>query len=120
MNSKRILATLLVLCAVCVSAMAQYTPRHSELTQDEWSLSYNKFLSQKNTGIALLSAGGVLSATGIGLYAAGVAGLDRNMGIAGITTFAVAVPFYVAGSILYVRGRRGAFTVRPSGLAFNF
>ncbi|GEM_PF-5495083 len=75
----------------------------------------------KNTGIGLLCAGGALSATGIVLYGIGVGGLDNTCAIAGLTTFAAAVPFYVAGAVLYCKGKKEMNVVAtPSGLAINF
>lgn len=74
----------------------------------------------KRTGAALLISGGVLSTTGVALYGAAIASLDHDLGTAGLAVTGASLPFYIAGAILHVKGKKGMLEAAPGSLCLRF
>jgi len=80
----------------------------------------------KRKGRNLLITGGALSAAGIALYCSSWAMISdssdagKYLSIGGISTFAASIPFYITGSVLYVKGKKASLTASPSLLTLSF
>lgn len=83
-------------------------------------------LAQKRKGRALLITGGALSVTGAALFFSSwgmitdATDAGKYFSIGGLSVFAAAIPFYISGSIVYVKGKRAALSAGPGSVALNF
>lgn len=87
----------------------------------------SKALSQKKTGTALLISAGACTAVGAvffglswTLISDSIPDAARSIPIIGVSLLGVSAPLYVAGSVLYVKGKKASMEVTPSGLAIRF
>jgi len=138
--------TLVLLLAALLPAKAQMYPQYAakfEKTQPTQSYSYTnseikamdllaedefftyaetnaKATRMKNAGIGLLVTGGATFVTGAALWGVALGGLDTDLGKVGVSVAAVSVPFFIVGSVLYVKGKKSQVEVTPAGLAIKF
>lgn len=83
--------------------------------------------SQYKAGQALLITGGALTASGVALYTSGLlcmgegGPLPSALSISGITCVGLSVGCYIAGSVLYCRGKKSRIAPAPGGgIALRF
>lgn len=81
---------------------------------------------QYKAGKALLITGGALTVSGVALYTGGLlcmgegGSLPSTMTISGVTCAGLSVGCYIAGSVLYCKGKKSRVRAVPGGLALNF
>ena len=142
---KKLISVLFVLAALSFEMSAQYVRpeaqtaqiRDSYLTTTPVLYSYldeqpvspdlSKALSQKKTGTALLISAGACTAVGAvffglswTLISDSIPDAARSIPIIGVSLLGVSAPLYVAGSVLYVKGKKASMEVTPAGLAIRF
>lgn len=104
-------------------SVAAYVPGGTNLTVAAFD---DKAERQYKAGKALLITGGALTVSGVALYTGGLlcmgegGPLPSSMTISGVTCAGLSVGCYVAGSILYCKGKRSRVRAVPGGLALNF
>lgn len=135
---KRILYTLALLCCIFAAspAKAQILPS-ADTTGSvvscvptevylSWVAAQEKADRQYKAGKALLITGGALTVSGVALYTGGLlcmgegGPLPSTMTISGVTCAGLSVGCYIAGSILYCKGKRSQIRAVPGGLALRF
>lgn len=141
---KKFIAIAIALLGCCFAANAQYIRSVDEcktavsysfnspvsFSYDEAvpaSPDYAKGLKDKKTGTALLITAGACTATGVALYGLSwtlisdsIPDAARAVPIVGISLLGASIPLYIAGSVLYVRGKKATMEAAPGYLAIKF
>lgn len=137
---KKIILTLFVALSVCsISAQDLATTSTqavdlSDLYQIDKSFGLNQqtYLFQqdpckdKRIGRDLLISGGCFMGVGLIAYPLGFQFVDgpRAVGglctIGGLTCIGVSIPMFIAGSVLYVRGKKNCVSMTANGLTLKF
>lgn len=138
---KKYLVLIIALLAASFEMSAQYARpgterqdvRQAGLTPASFSDSsaavpdFSKGLSQKRTGTALLASAGACTAVGAVLFGLSwtlvsdsVPDAARSIPIIGVSLLGAAVPLYIAGSVLYVKGKKATVEFAPGAVAIRF
>lgn len=137
---KKIILTLFVaLTTYCVSAQElaiastpaidlseMYSIDKSFNNNNKSSLFLQNPCKDKITGRNLLIAGGCFAAVGAISYPLSFQMIDGNrtigglLSIGGLTCIGASIPMFIAGSVLYVRGKKNCVSMTTNGLTFNF
>lgn len=137
---KKIILALFVALSVCsisaqdLATTSTQTVDLSDLYQIDKSFGLNQqtYLFQqdpckdKRIGRDLLISGGCFMGVGLIAYPLGFQFIDgpRAVGglctIGGLTCIGVSIPMFIAGSVLYVRGKKNCVSMTANGLTLKF
>lgn len=137
---KKIILALFVALSVCsisaqdLATTSTQTVDLSDLYQIDKSFGLNQqtYLFQqdpckdKRIGRDLLISGGCFMGVGLIAYPLGFQFVDgpRAVGglctIGGLTCIGVSIPMFIAGSVLYVRGKKNCVSMTANGLTLKF
>jgi len=141
---KKLIVLIIALLAVSTQMSAQYARCGGRTGCDAYDVSVSSFnfenndglaanpdfskgLSRKKAGTSLLITAGACTAAGAALYGSSWGFVSDSgspaaavLPITGVTLLAASVPLYIAGSVLYVKGKKATLEVVPGALAIRF